>query len=150
MIKVETNISEKYKDITVLIKAPEYTSEIDRIVTGINEINQKQELIAYKENNIYIIKLKDIVCIFSNDKRNYLKTLKGVFEIKNTLYSLEELLPKNKFIRISNSYIINIDKVESFDVSIVGSIVAIMVTNDHLSVSKRRIREVMKFLKERR
>lgn len=55
---------------------------------------------------IYVEGLKDYVIIHLNDKRVVTRlTLKGI----------EEVLPSSKFIRVNKSYIVNRDKIDSFD-----------------------------------
>ena len=66
------------------------------------------------------------------------------------LYELEEALDKNDFIKISNSCIVNINQVECFDISILGTIVVKLKDNTKENVSKRNIKKVKQMLKERR
>ena len=66
------------------------------------------------------------------------------------LYELEEVLDKNDFIKISNSCIVNINQVECFDISILGTIVVKLKDDTKENVSKRNIKKVKQMLKERR
>ena len=91
---------------------------------------------------MYVISISDFSEKIIKDKVNK--------NIKEKLYELEEQLSKNKFIRISNSCIINVEKTKSFDTSIIGSLVAKMEDETKQEVSKRRIKDVMKFLNERK
>ena len=150
MIKIDTEINKNYKETTISIKAPEYTKEIENIVNNLNDKNSLNNLMGYKDNKLFILKIKEILYFYSYNKKVYAKTIKDNFEIRNPLYQLEKDLPKNIFIRISNSCIINIDKVECFDLSMIGSITAKMINNDKLIVSRRKVTEVMHFLKERK
>lgn len=108
------------------------------------------EIIGMQGNSIYILNVSDIIEFYSDEKKNYCKTADGDFVIKEKLYFLEDNLPKDKFIRISNSVIVNIQKVKCFDTSILGSIIIIFKDNTQEYVSKRRVSSVMKFLKDRR
>ena len=78
------------------------------------------------------------------------KQKNGVFKIKEKLYYLEENLPKKNFIRISNSVIVNISQVKYFNTNIVGSILVKLNDGTEEYVSKRRISDIMRFLKNRR
>ena len=150
-IKISTNISNEFEDIIVNINAPKMTEELQKIIINLSNVSSiKEEVVATKNNEIFLINTKDILYFYSDEKYNYAKLKDETYRIKEKLYELEENLPKNKFIRISNSCIINIDKIVSFDASLVGSLVAKMQDGTKQEVSKRRIREVMKFLKERR
>lgn len=152
-IKVNTNISKEFNDITIKVEvnAPELNDDIQKILNNLSRITKrKEEIIATKNNEIFLIKSSDIFYIYSDEKNNFIKTSNGTYKIKDRLYELEENLDENKFIRISNSCIINIGKTKSFDVSQIGSLFAKMEDDTKQEVSKRRIKNVMNFLNERK
>ena len=150
-IKVSTNISNEFEDVTININAPKMTEDLQKIINNLSSISSiKEEIVATKNNEIYILNTKDILYFYSDEKNIYAKGKSEIYRVKDKLYELEESLPKNKFIRISNSCIINIEKTLSFDASIIGSLVAKMEDGTKQEVSKRRISNVMKFLNERR
>ena len=150
-IKISTNISNEYEDIIININAPKMTEELQKIITNLSSISSiKEEVVATKNNEIFLLSTKEILYFYSDEKYNYAKTKNETYRIKEKLYELEENLPNNKYIRISNSCIINIEKTVSFDASLIGSLVAKMQDGTKLEVSKRRIKNVMKFLNERR
>ena len=150
-IKVNTNISKEYDEITINVNAPEISEELQKILNNLLTISsEKEEIVATKNNEIFLLKSKDVLYFYSDEKNNYAKTKDSTYKVKEKLYELEEQLLKNKFIRISNSCIINVEKTQSFDASIIGSLVAKMEDDTKQEVSKRRIKEVMKFLNERK
>lgn len=152
-IQVNTNISNEFKEITIKVNvtAPELTNEVQKIINNLSKLSStKEEIVATKNNEIFILKSKEVIYFYSDEKNNYAKTKDGIYKIKERLYELEEYLEKNKFIRISNSCIINIEKTKSFDVSQIGSLFAKMEDDTKKEVSKRRIKNVMNFLNERK
>lgn len=150
-IKVNTNISNEFDEIIINISAPELTEDLQKILNNLMTISsEKEEIVATKNNEIFLLKAKDILYFYSDEKNNYAKTMNNTYKVKEKLYELEEQLAKNKFIRISNSCIINAEKTKSFDASIIGSLVAKMEDDTKQEVSKRRIKNVMKFLNERK
>jgi len=150
-IKVNTNISKEYDEITININAPEFSDELQKVLNNLITISsEKEEIVATQNNEIVLLKSKDVLYFYSDEKNNYAKTKDDIYRIKEKLYELEEQLPKNKFIRISNSCIINVEKTKSFDAGIIGSLVAKMEDSTKQEVSKRRIKDVMKFLNERK
>lgn len=149
---VRTNISEKYKEIEVIINAPKMTEEVQIIEEQLIEKNSKtlKQIIGYQGNDIFIIKTDAIILFYSEEKNNYCKTKDGIYMVKEKMYYLDDMLDRNKFIRISNSAIVNVDKIKCFNTSIVGRIVVKFYDNTEVNVSRRRTTEIMKFLKERR
>ena len=97
-----------------------------------------------------MINVQDVITFYSEGKNNCCRTKEGIFKIKEKLYYLEENLPRKTFIRISNSVIVNIEKVRCFNTSIIGSILIKFEDGTEEYVSRRRVSDVMKFLKDRR
>ena len=150
-VEIKANILKDVENIRITIDAPELTEEVQNIINYISNINKKQsQIVADKDNKIYILELKDVICFFSKDKYNYVRTVNGIYRIKMKLYELEEVLDKNDFIKISNSCIVNINQVECFDISILGTIVVKLKDDTKENVSKRNIKKVKQMLKERR
>lgn len=95
-------------------RAVTYKNLVD--LTVVNSIDSDLEYIIVKSDRkfvrirlddiLYIEGLKDYVIIHLLDKRVITRMM---------VKSMEEMLPKNKFIRISKSYIVNKQKVEAFD-----------------------------------
>lgn len=150
-VEIKANILKDVENIRITIDAPELTEEVQNIINYISNINKKQsQIVADKDNKIYILELKDVICFFSKDKYNYVRTENGIYRIKMKLYELEDVLDKNDFIKISNSCIVNINQVECFDISILGTIVVKLKDDTKENVSKRNIKKVKQMLKERR
>lgn len=149
-IKINTNISSEFKETFITINAPELSAEVQDLIKYISNINAiPNQIIGNKNNKIYFIDLEKVICFFSNNKYNYVRTREGTYRIKYRLYELEEILNKKDFIRISNSCIININQVENFDISILGTVLVNLKDKTQETVSKRNISQIKKFLKER-
>jgi len=148
-INVATNISKEHKNIEVIINAPELTEEVNVIVNSIMGIsNSIKQIIGTKDNKIYLLTINEIIYFYSEEKNNYCKTKSGIFKIKEKLYELEEKLSKGNYVRISNSCIINLKYVDSFDTSIIGTIEVMFKDGSKEYVSRRRVKDVMKKIKE--
>ena len=149
-IKITTNISNEFKEPSIIINAPELSDEIQTVLNYISNINTTpHQIMASKNNEIYFIDLDKIICFFSKNKYNYARTQNGTYKIKYKLYELEKLLKTKDFIRISNSCIINIQQVVCFDTSILGTILVKLNDDTQETVSKRNVSHIMKLLKER-
>ena len=73
-------------------------------------------------------------------------TDKGTFRLRMRLYQAEEKLTGMRFVRISNSEIINLNKTENFDLSFVGTIQVKLKNGDTTFVSRRYVSEIKKIL----
>lgn len=147
-IKVNTNISNKFQNVEIQINAPERNEEVKRIEENITNYKRIIRKIVGKQNNSYfILDINKVIKFYSEEKNNYCRTKEGEFKIKEQLYYLEEVLPEKEFIRISNSVIINVEKVKCFNTDTLGKIIVELKDGSKEEVSKRKNSDIMKFLK---
>ena len=150
-IKINTNISSEYPDIQVIINAPSLDKQTQMIIDIISNLStEKNQIIGEYDNNIFILPLDEILCFYADEKYNYCKANGNSYRAKYTLYELEQTLNKNEWIRISHSCILNVKHIKCFDIGTVGSVVVVLDDDSKYDVSKRKIKDIMKFLKERR
>ncbi|WP_067142801.1 LytTR family DNA-binding domain-containing protein [Oceanivirga salmonicida] len=121
-MKINLVINEKIDETTLTIETNQITDEISELLKLIENYKGFDKIIAIKDDKKYILEVSKIVRFFSQDKKVYATYSDEEYIIKNYLYELEEKLDNNKFIRISNSEIMNLDYIESFDTSFGGSI----------------------------
>ena len=120
-MKVEIQIDDKLEENKVIIQAKEMTEEISELMKKLS--NQKEKLTVYLDEETYFIKEDDIESVFASDGKVFIKTENQEFQSKSRLYEFEEILSDSKFIRISNSEIVNFEKVESINTRLTGTIV---------------------------
>ena len=120
-------------------------NDIENFIEYINEY-EKRMVVVRQDNELLRIDFQDII-LFSSDKRNvYCRTKEREYKVKNTLYELEQ---NKDFIRISRSCIINIKHLKSFDIGETGKLVAKLDNDSEEIVSRRRVKEIMKYIEER-
>ena len=131
-------------EIKVTIEYSDNT-DIENFVEYINEY-EKRMVVVRQDNEFTQIDFQDIL-LFSSDKRNiYCRTEKGEYKVKNTLYELER---NRDFVRISRSCIINIKHLKSFDIGETGKLVVKLDNGSEEVVSRRKVKEIMKYIEER-
>lgn len=152
-IKIDTQISNNYADdeIEIIIKASKLSKKIENIIGRIQDANDNnlKTIVGRKDNVVTLIDTSDITKFYSRDQNNYCDTLEDTYKIRKKLYELENELDKNDFIRISNSCIANVKHIQYFDLSIIGNVTVIFKNGTKEDVSKRRISQILKFLKEK-
>ena len=140
---MEIKIHEGFPDIEVIIKCPEATDEIKKMVSLLQETNQK--LTGMKDGQIHLIDKQDVLYFESVDKRCFIYTAADVYETSLKLYEIEELLSDAPFIRSSKSQILNIMKITSLCPEFGSRLEAVLQNGEKLIVS----RQYSKSLKER-
>lgn len=107
-------------------------------------------IIGYQEENVSFLKPENIVRIFSLQKKVYAvtydnKTENNEYELNLRLYQIEEMMDKppfKKFIRISNTDIVNFDYLKTMDMSLNGNIVMNLTDGQRVFVSRRYMKEI--------
>ena len=115
------------------------TDDIEALVIG-----SVPELIGYKENQTVKLSSDSVYCFTVEDNKVYALTASEKLQIKLRLYQLEEILP-DTFVKIHQSCIANIRKIERFDTSISGTLLIKFKNGYKDYVSRRQ----MKAVKER-
>ena len=132
-------------EINILIEYSTNTN-IDKIIEHIK--NYKDQKVLVRQNNEYLqIDFQDIIAFYSDKKDIYCRTKSGEYKIKNSLSRLEN--QANDFVRISKSCIINIKHLDSFDMGETGSIVVKLDDGTEEIVSRRKVKEILRYIKER-
>ena len=142
---IEVKIDEKYDNPKIVIYTNKVNSEISNIIDGISSINQKF-LKAYKNEKMYILHQNEIETIYSENGKIFIRCNNSIYNIKSRLYELELLLDKKMFLRISNSEIINFNKVENIDFKIVGTLTINFKSGNKAYASRRFIPKIKEFL----
>ena len=131
-------------EVNILIENTD-NIDINDFINYINTYNNK--IIVSQDNEKLQINFNDIILFYSDKKNNYCRTKKGDYKIKNKLYEIENY--SKYLIRISKSCIVNINHVLSFDMGETGKIIIKLDDNTNEIVSRRKIKDVMRFLDER-
>lgn len=108
-MQVEIKIDGSCIDPKVIILTASMTEDVSNIIKKLSE-NSSQIISGYKDEKIEILEQTDLIRIYANSGKVYAVTDKGEYILRLRLYEIENRLPSNQFIRISNSEIINLKK----------------------------------------
>lgn len=151
-LKINLNTDEQLNEDTIIINinASKNCNQLHKFINHIQQFeNKKENIIGFIDNELYIIPIDSILYFYTENQKCYCKTDNKNYIIKKRLYELDDFLNSEQFIRISNSCIINIKKIECFDLNRTGNISVKFTNGDSKDVSKRRVSYITKFLKER-
>lgn len=142
-IKIEFN--KAYKEPEIIILTDKMTDDIDRIFKMLSD--EKFQIIAgIKNDRVEVLEPNDIIRVYANSKKVFAVTDKGEYMLRLRLYEAEERLSLNQFVRISKSEIINLKKVNNFDLNFAGTICVRFFNNEVTYVSRRYVSEIKKVL----
>ena len=129
----------------VEIRCHEVTDEVREIVTFIK--TRQGQLTGVQEGKQYEIPVPDICYIEAVDEKVFLYTLKQVYETRQRLYELEELLKEKYFLRVSKSLLLNLMKVQSIKPALNGRFTAVLKSGEEIIISRKYVPELKIALK---
>lgn len=144
-MQIEIQIDSSRSDTKVIVMAPSMTEEVDSLVKMLSD-NTPHFLTGSRNNKLEILEPADLIRIYSSSGKVFAVTPKGEYTLRLRLYELEQRLDHNRFVRISNSEIINLKKVEHFDLNFTGTICAKLTNGTKSYVSRRYLPKIKQML----
>ncbi len=144
-MQVEIKIDSTCKEPKIIIYTDKVTDEINNLVSKMTERSPKV-LSGFRGDTLEILEQSDIVRLYAAAGKVYATTDNGEYTLRLRLYELEERLSKDRFVRISNSEIINLRKVKNFDLSFTGTICVTLSDGAITYVSRRYVKRIKQVL----
>ncbi len=129
----------------VQIHCHEITEEVREIVSFVK--SRQGQLTGIQEGNQYEIPMPDIFYIEAVDNKVFLYTRQQVYETKQKLYELEEILTEKHFLRIAKSILLNLTKVKAIKPALNGRFTAVLQSGEEIIISRKYVPELKKALK---
>lgn len=144
-MQVEVKLDPLYADPKVIILTAGMTDEVAALV---NQLTQEASsmLTGVKDEKLILLEEKDVIRVYAQDGKVYATTAKGDFALRQRLYEMEERLDKRRFVRISNSEIINLRKAKGFDLKLAGTICVSLEGGVVTYVSRRYVTKIKQVL----
>lgn len=144
-MQIEIKIDSSFTEPKIIVMTSSMTEDVQNIIRKLSEDSPKI-ISGSRDEKLEILDQTDLIHIYANSGKVFAVTDKGEYIIRLRLYELEERLKDSQFVRISNSEIINLNKVKSFDLSFTGTI-CVKLSNDAVTyVSRRYVSKVKKIL----
>ena len=144
-MKIKYIIGDKYTEPEVHLCVKEKNREAEEAYEAIEKLFELR-IVGYKGQESELLLPTQIVRIYSENKKVYVRTAEDCYEVKDRLYVLEEQLHEQKFVRISNSELVNLQQIEKLDMSFAGTIQVRMKNGDVTYVSRRFVRKIKEAL----
>ncbi len=147
LLDIRLVIEKGWPKLTVIVKSSEHNEDVDGVIAAVQEYaNSRVATIpVYKKDSLVMLPQKQIVRLYIEKRKVWVQTSDdSLYGTKKSLGEIEEMLNPDIFVRISQSEIINIRKVVSFDFSLAGTIGVELKNGERTYVARRRV----KFVKE--
>lgn len=140
-MKIKYDIQEKYEEIEIHLCNRERSKELLEVRELLENI-LGTKIKVHKNQEYKTLVPAEIVRIYSQNKRVYVRTQDEYYEVSDRVYVLEEQLQDRGFVRISNSEIVNIRQIEKMDMSYTGTIKMFLKNGDETYVSRRYMKQI--------
>ena len=144
-MKIEVKIDDSCTEPRVIVLTDRMTDEVSAIVRRLSG-EQTGVVTGMRDELLEIIEPQDICRIYAASGKVFAVTERGEYTMRQRLYELEERLESRRFIRISNSEIINLKKVRCFDLSATGTICVSLSNGETAYVSRRYVSKIKQVL----
>lgn len=144
-MKVEVKIDDSCKEPKVIVVTDELTDEVNLLLKRISN-DTPQVITGFHGEAVTILDQEDIIRIYAENGKVFADMENGGYCIRLRLYELEERLDRNRFVRISNSEIINLKNVKGFDLSFSGTICVTLSNGIKTYVSRRYVQKIKQIL----
>ena len=119
------------------IRCHELTEEVKEIVAFVK--TRQGRLTGTMEERQFEVPLPDVCYIEAVDNKVFLYTVKQVYETKQKLYELEELLKDKSFLRVSKALLLNLMKVDSIKPALNGRFTAVLQSGEEIIISRKYV-----------
>lgn len=140
-IQLDTNVREK----RVVIITDKMDQEVQDLVKRLSE-DDPQVIAGFREDRVWLLEQGEIIRIYASRGKVLAVTGEGEYTLRMRLYELEERLDRKRFVRISNSEIVNLRKVKGFDLSYTGTIRVSLCSGESTFVSRRYVSKIKQVL----
>lgn len=144
-MQIEVKIDDSCTEPKIIIVTAAMTEEISRLLSRLSE-EPPQILSGTKDGRLEVLEESELIRVYTGAGKVYGVTDEGEYLLRLRLYELEERLDKNKFVRISNSEIVNLKKIRNFDLSLAGTICVKFQNGAVTYVSRRYVSKIKKIL----
>lgn len=147
-IDIDIQLDPACSEPKIVIRTNRMTPDIDHIIHAIeNCMDSRYAMVtAYDKGVMTLLSQREIVRAFVENRKLVIQTEAGRYIARGTLAELESALNPDRFLRISRSEIINLNKVSSFDFSLSGTIHVYFDDGTGTWVARRYVRSIQAIL----
>ena len=139
-MKVEVQIDPALDEPVIVLRAPMPTEEVEQLARLLRAQDAPRPFTVYAERER--VSRSMVLRFYAEDKGVLCQTGKGTFTVRARLYELEEELAGTRFVRVSNSEIVNLDRVTALDLTLTGTIKMTLEGGTVCWVSRRYVKKI--------
>lgn len=144
---MQTRITKIGKDQPEYIEIHCYriSEEVREIIAFVK--SRQGQLTGTADERQYEIAVSDVFYIESVDNKTFIYTKNKVYETRQKLYELEEILKEKRFLRVSKSTLLNLMKVSAIKPALNSRFTAELFSGEQVVITRKYVPELKKALK---
>lgn len=149
MVDIDVIIDDSYTDPKVSIYTKSKTRQVANIISAVENVSENDypTLAGYNDDRIEFLSQRDIERVFTEGRKIVIQTDAGQYYSNKTLSGIEDVLNPDRFIRISQSEIINLYKVKCFEFNSTGTIGIELENGCKTWVARRCVKAIRELIK---
>ncbi len=143
-MKIEVLVDENAEDLKISVTCRHLTPDIEKLLATLRMMNH--QLTAKKGAEVYLVDTASVIYIESVDRKCFIYTKDDVYESDFRLYELEQRLEEYGFIRVSKSFLIHLQNIQSLKADINRRVRITMSNGEQIIASRQYADELKKRL----
>ena len=143
-MKIEIIVDEEATDLNISVTCKQLTPDVEKILTMLRMMNH--QLMAKKNEETFLLDIAQVIYIESVDRKCFVYTSDEMYESDFRLYELEKQLEEYGFFRVSKSFLIHLQKVQSLKAEINRKIRITMSNGEQIIASRQYAEDLKKRL----
>lgn len=123
----------------IIVRCRELNDELMQCLKSLRQGGARRRLKLYKDGGLFLADPEDIYYFESVDERVFAYGKTEVYEVRERLYALEELLPESDFFRAGKSSIVNLGKIKSVAPAFSGRLEATLKNGEKVIISRQYV-----------
>ena len=144
-MEVKLRVEPGRQEPKIIILAGEENDELRRLAENLSKLSLGPVPVSLGDEKL-LLPQREFLRFYADGKGVSAQTAKKIYSVRLRLYELEERLDATRFARISNSEIINLDRVTAVDLSLSGTIRMTLDGAVHVYVSRRYVKKIKETL----
>ena len=123
----------------VIIKCTSLSPEVMALIKELKDGDSVEKLHVYLDGKLHFVEPSEVFYFEYVDRKVFVYCKTAVYEIKNKLYEIEEMLSKKDFIRVSKSSILNLNKIASLVPTLGGRFEVSLKNGEKMIISRQYV-----------
>ena len=142
-MKIELHLDENCGEVKVDVTAPAVTEEVRALLSALEGAGT---VTGFREGLAAPLETAEILSFRTDGDRILARTMEGDYAVRARLGELETRLNSRRFVRVSQSEIVNLKRVKSLDLSLTGTIRMTLADGSVSYVSRRSVKKIKEAL----